>query len=676
MNPSLKSLVPLLAFAFALPGVSSASPQSVVRTNAAMRVEWNAANGALSSLALADDPAGMNWIEGKRNWGEIRAYRPGAGRENLWDYFGLPYMKFEGLETEGAAVVSRYSAGDFKARVRRELTADGLKEEFTFTNDGYAPLYFLRGQVGLLATFNDSYGPAATCAVYRCHTHIHAHGTRAYVHALKMAPFETELVLSLDEGELDGYSVQIHDREWSDDRGDFVLHPAPFTLRKGESRRLAWTVRAIPAGSFRPPVKARYETCFPGEEFEIADAEGVHRVKAEKPGELEAFGARLRVSLPYEELVRRRVAFIVAHQQCRDAESPLDGAFLAYDNEDARPYFDGRWGDHNASRERLGMGLLLARWLQTHDDPAAREALDRFEKFAFREFIDEKTGAVYNTIGKDPSFKRLYNAPWAVMFMSELWRLKKDARYLDIAERIIRDYYANGGEKFYPVACAFGEVIAAMRDAGRDVTALKAAHRRHIDNILANGIDYPPHEVKFEQTIVSPAVSLLENYWLYLDRDPKVRAAIDLHLAMLARFDGDQPDHVSGGVPIRHWDDYWFGKLHVYGDTLHYWSAFSGDAYALYAKISSDRAWNERAERCFRNVLYLFGEDGSAACAYLVPYRIVYTDEKGEDRHDRCEGVRGERHDPWANDQDFGLYFILRNRDSGPAVPDGGATSR
>ena len=96
MNPSLKSLVPLLAFAFALPGVSSASPRSVVRTNAAMRVEWNVANGALSSLALADDPAGMNWIEGKRNWGEIRAYRPGAGRENLWDYFGLPYMKFEG----------------------------------------------------------------------------------------------------------------------------------------------------------------------------------------------------------------------------------------------------------------------------------------------------------------------------------------------------------------------------------------------------------------------------------------------------------------------------------------------------------------------------------------------------------------------------------------------------
>lgn len=630
----------------------------IAATNAVMQIEWDEGTGGLRSLVLNGDPDRMNWIEGKRAWGEIRAYRANLA-EICWNYYDVPYMEFRGIVRDGAAVVSHYASGNLKADVRRELTTDGLKEEYVFTNTGYAPICFLRGQVGLLATFNDNYGPSATCEVARCHTHVFAHGSRAYVHALKMGPYPTELALSLDAGELDGYSVQIHNREWSDDRGDLVLHPAPFTLRQGETNRIAWTLRAIPAGAFLPPVRVRYETCFPGEEFEISDADGEHRVKAVSAGtELESFGARLYVSEPYETLIRRRIDFIVSRQQCLDEKSPLYGAFLIYDNEDGRQYFDGNLGDHNASRERLGMGLLLARWLQTHDDAKVRRSLDLFERFAFREFIDEETGAVYNTIGKDPAFKRLYNAPWAVAFLSELYRLKKDARYLDVIERAIADYYAKGGERFYPNGCLFSEVIAMMRDAGRDVTALKAAHRRHIDTILANGVNYPPHEVKFEQTIVTPAFSLLANYWLHLDRDPEVRKAIDVHMAMLTRFDGDQPDHVSGGVPIRHWDGYWFGKLHSYGDTLHYWSALSGNAYRLYAKITGDAAWDERAERCFRNLLFLYRGDGSAACAYYIPFQMTYTDGTGRDI---AAPVRGERHDPWANDQDFGLYFILRN---------------
>ena len=52
-----------------------------------------------------------------------------------------------------------------------------------------------------------------------------------------------------------------------------------------------------------------------------------------------------------------------------------------------------------------------------------------------------------------------------------------------------------------------------------------------------------------------------------------------------------------------------------------------------------------------------YSGDGSASCAYYVPLSMSLTDGAGEDIG---SAVRGERFDPWATDQDFGLYFILK----------------
>lgn len=650
-NDSSPSVAPMA------PNLAGTCP-SVVRSNARMRVAWNVRNGGLDSLVLADDPDEMNWIEGLKTWGLVRAFCPREWPESFWHYDARPYLAFQGLEERGEAVVSRYAGGGLALEVTRTLGLDALEERYRFTNTGRFPLYYLRGQIGILTTFNDSYGAARTCEGSRCHAHVFAQGSSAYVHARKMGPFPTDLVLTLSEGELDGYSQQIHGPEGSNDRGDLVLHPAPLTLLAGESKTVAWRVAPIRSGSFVPPVRAKFETCFTGETFEIEDAAGLHRVPADEPGELTAYGARLFVSDPPETVIRRRIGYILDHQQCNDPKSPLDGAFLVYDPEEDRQYFDERWRDHNASRERLGMGLLLARWLQTHpDEPRVRAALDRYEAFVFREFLDRATGATYDTIGKDPDNLRLYDAPWAITFLAELYRLKKDPSYLDVLERAMLDYYAKGGDHFYPNGCLFGEVLALLRDAGRDIAELTAVHRRHIDTILRNDIDYPAHEVRFEQTIVTPALGILASWWLHVDRDPAVRAAVERHLAVLERFDGDQPDYRSGGVPIRHWDGYWFGKLRSYGDTLHYWSALSASSYALYAQMGGDASYRLRAERCFRNLMSLFHRDGSASCAYYVPYSMTIVDDAGDDL---LASVRGERPDPWCNDQDFALYYYLR----------------
>ena len=58
-------------------------------------------------------------------------------------------------------------------------------------------------------------------------------------------------------------------------------------------------------------------------------------------------------------------------------------------------------------------------------------------------------------------------------------------------------------------------------------------------------------------------------------------------MPLLEAFAGQQPDHRLHEVAIRHWDDYWFGKLKVYGDTfLHYWSTENGAAHALMAQAT------------------------------------------------------------------------------------------
>ncbi len=645
---------------------ASAAFAAVSRENAAFRVEWNESNGGLKSLVLKDDAAEMNWIDGDRTWGEVRAY----GIEIDWStgmdtYGNAPFLDFKGLEEREGEVVSRYARGNLTAEVVRRLETNSLVETFLVRNAGPAPHYFLRGHLGVLTPFNDEYDRADVCENRRCDTHIFTGGEVSWVHALKMAPYPTELLLELEEGSLDGYSVCRRADAFSNDRGDFILHPAPFVLLPGESRVFRWRLKAIPAGSFTPSVRFRHETVFPWESFEIEADGQTHRFPAGRAGEECEFeipvgGRKCRVrgyvAPPFEELVAARVKFIVRNQQCRDPKSPLDGAFLLWDSEEKRQYFDDRFSDHNASRERLGMGLLLARWLRGHPDAEVAAALDRFEAFVVREWFDPESGAVFNTIGKDPSFKRLYNAPWVVTFWRELHELKHEPRYLDWIERTMRDYYAKGGTAFYPNCCTFSSDLAYLARQGRDITELKGLLRQHVDRLVSNGVNYPPHEVKFEQTIVSPSVAILADWCLNFGKDPKVMEALAANVAILERFSGHQPDHRQAELPIRHWDGYWFGKVHAYGDTLHYWGALSGRAFNLWSEVSGEAAWRDRAENCFRNLLYLFRPDGFASCAYYLPFSMVRTDKDGREFE---PAVRGERFDPWANDQDYGLYFIL-----------------
>ena len=100
------------------------------------------------------------------------------------------------------------------------------------------------------------------------------------------------------------------------------------------------------------------------------------------------------------------------------------------------------------------------------------------------------------------------------------------------------------------------------------------------------------------------------------------------------------------GIPIRYWDDFWFGKAGLFADTLHYWSCLTAYSDYTYYRLSGEEKYLSSAYNCIRNCLCLFLPDGSASCAYVMPYFV--------------DGVRGEFYDEWANDQDFALYYALR----------------
>ena len=166
--------------------------------------------------------------------------------------------------------------------------------------------------------------------------------------------------------------------------------------------------------------------------------------------------------------------------------------------------------------------------------------------------------------------------------------------------------------------------------------------------ILISSLNYPKHEVNFEQSIVAPSIMVLTQLYLetgmqkYLDEAKK-------QMPVLEAFGGRQPSFHLNEVGIRHWDGYWFGKYETWGDTFpHYWSTLTAAAYHYYSLCTGDKFYQKRAENIVRNNLCLFFEDGKASCAYMYPNKV--------------NGVRTGFYDPFANDQDWALvYYLLVN---------------
>ena len=650
--------------------------------NKTFSIDLNPETGCVRSIVFQDDPHQMNWVGHTKEWGRpfavVGAYLTFRKEWNLVSF-----------EEDAESARSVFENDRLRLTVTRSFPdGDRFAESYLFENIAASPCFLRKGELGIYTPVCDEYHSAAVSLATKCNAHIWCGESMSWVNALRQGETGRNLGLVLTAGSIDAYSI---DREGQTigtaRRGNIILHPELVDLEAGGSAAFAWELFAHDGvDDFRRRLAARdglfdihadFHTVVGDEpfRFDVGTDSPALRVTCEgrevpvtrRDGrsyvevaprhwgdhvfELVDGARRTHVRLfaadALEATATRRVRFIVERQQFHRPGHPLDGAYLIYDNEDRRPYFNSVNSDHNASRERLGMGVLVARYLQTHDDPAVRESLRQYVAFVRREFLDPETGNVFDTIGRDPRRVRLYNAPWMMLFMTELYRLTKDGEYLDILMRVIRRYYAIGGARFYPIAFNPEFTYRTLKEAGRDADAEEAKGHflEHSANMVRTGLDYPPHEVIFEQTIVTPAVTFICDCGLILG-DPSYCGKARSHLAVLERFNGCQPDYHYSGVPIRYWDDFWFGKERLFADTIpHYWGCLTARSEFDYYRLSGDESFLRRAENCARNCLCLFGRDGSASCAYVNPFRV--------------DGHRGEFFDGWANDQDFALYFAL-----------------
>ena len=574
----------------------------------------------------------------------------------------------------------------YEIQNRRE--GDVLYTECIFRNRTEKPYFTDKNSIRICFPLNDQYDGSQICRTNRCHAHIFCGGEVSYILGLRMGGEPPHFGMVLTEGSLECYSIQRDVKKMSNDRGIFWLHPGPAELGAGESFSLKWVIfphsgredfrkkrmefpRFLETGAeryvlfqgetseiwARPsfPAKSVRMNGMPAEKSEAGDYR--MRISAKEIGEqrfeIEADGLRTRLCVlvqpPLRELAEKRCWFLAKHQQYQGPIGMLKGAYLPYDNEEGHMIYRPLY-DYNGGRERAGMGMLMARYLRTAEkrEDKLEESLAGYTDYVKRELVDPESGEVFNDAGRDASYERLYNMPWYASYFLELYGLWGREEDLELACRILRRFYAKGGERFYAIELPILELCGTLKTAGKEAlyNEMKSLFCRHADRIAETGQDYPAHEVNYEQSIVAPAAAILLQAFL-LTGEEKYKTAGEIQLKVLDLFQGCAPDYHLYETAIRHWDGFWFGKRRMYGDTFpHYWSGLTGRVFLLWAEISGKEKYRKRGEDCLRGVLSLFFPNGSAACAYLYPHSV--------------NGRPGNYADPLANDQDWGLYYDLR----------------
>lgn len=577
---------------------------------------------------------------------------------------------------------------EFSVEVQNEKDGDVLTTKVVISYNGAHPYFTNAGSIAISFPLQDRYADSVTCRDYRCHAHIFCGENTSYIMALRMGGAAPHLGMVLTKGSLSAYSMERDLKLQSNDRGCFWLHPSSQEFAPGDTMKLEWKVfphqgreefrEKLKAVSQVILVDAEQYVIYPGETSKVTiepafEAEKVtvngmllektengvyeYLFESEKTGEyMLSISAdtvkttcRLLVQERPEELAAKRCAFIVGHQQYHGKIKELQGAYLPYDNEEKILVCTPE-NDFNAGRERTGMGVLIARALQQNllkDREKAEQSLREYRAFYLRELVNAATGLVCNCSGKDNSYFRLYNYPWAVTFFLECWKLWGEKEDLKTAVRITEKFYEQDGFRFYPIEMPIVMLCQELKKAGEqeDLKTVKDLFRCHADQLIEIGTAYPASEVNYEQSIVQPAAEVILQVYEVTGEEKYLRGA-EQQIAVLELFDGQQPDYHLHETAIRHWDGYWFGKRRVFGDTFpHYWSAENGRTFKRYARLTEDKEYNIRGEHSLRGVLSMFFEDGTATCAYLYPYSV--------------NGQKTDFADPYANDQDWGLCMNL-----------------
>lgn len=669
-------------------------------TDYSLHLTTNPGTGAISSLSVNGDTKQMDWlvktdgtqypwITKRYGWG-LGYFTLTKGAESVKRQWQTPVS----VSTDGMTVT--YQEDAIRIQVDRKLTGGELTENYTFTNTGKTSVSLY--DVGVYTPFNDNYPDAPTCINNRTDVHIWDGGSAAYVNALRMGGFAPHLGLVLTAGAVKSYEIWERgiNKANSQTRGIFALNLPDMQLKPGGSYKLAWKVfphkgnddfkqRLLNYGNllvscnkyvFQKGETARVEiqSSHPlnnseaflngvpvpfkreGDKYvieQVMNQAGEARFEFRYDGN-KTTHADCLVFNNIDELIKTRVHFIRTRQQMSDPNDLRYGAYMVYDNEGDSIYKNDTPNcnpvDRDEGAERTGMGLLLAKEYLLTKDPALKESLLKYADF-FRNRLQTEDFKTFSSVDRKGR-NRGYNYMWAADFYFLMYRVTGEKKYASYGYETLQSMFRQFGYGFYAIDIPVQRGLQTLKAAGmkKEYAKLLKDFYKTGDIFCKNSVNYPKHEVNYEQSIVAPAIQFLLELYLETGRTKYLDEA-KRQLPVLEAFDGFQPSFHLNDIAIRHWDGYWFGKREMFGDTFpHYWSTITAGVFHLYAKATNDMSYQKRAENIVRNNLCLFFEDGKASCAYLYPYKV--------------DGVKAKFYDPYANDQDFALvYYLLVNRD-------------
>ncbi len=666
-----------------------------ISAGAQMQMQTDTETGAIISIIIRGDSTNMDWLmktDGSQYAWITKEYGWGLGYTTVvkgHESRKVSWNKPEKYENDGKDVT--YNLGDVTLNVKRSVDGGDILERYVFTNTGKSEVSLY--ETGIYMPFNDNYPDAKTCVNLRSDVHIWDGGSAAYINALRMGGFGPHLGLAVTEGAINHYEIWERGmkKHNSQVRGLFAMNIPDVTLRPGQSYTVAWRVfshtgnadfkRRMLAygGVLAESEKYVYDkgdtarvVMTSGKELKnvTADLNGVP-VKVSREGDKYVVTVHMeqegdaRTDFHYdgnrnthvlclvidsaEKLIDARAEFIQTYQQMNKKDDPRYGAYMVFDNEGDSIYLNDTPNcnpvDRDEGAERLGMGLFLARQYMRTKDEKIRESFLRYVKFV-REKLQTPDYVTYSSVDHKGR-NRKYNYTWAATLFFYAYNVTGEKQYAIDGYRTLQSLYKQSGYGFYSIEIPAMLGLDALKDAGlkKEYRDLLKDFKKSGDIMVANGTDYPKHEVNFEQSIVAPAVYFLEQLYI-ITGEAKYLDEAKRQMPVMEAFNGFQPSYHLNDIAIRHWDDYWFGKSEMFGDTFpHYWSTITAAAFHLYAKITGDGSYRKRAENIVRNNLCLFTKDGHASCAYLYPYKV--------------DGVKGKFYDGYANDQDWALYYYL-----------------
>ncbi len=652
--------------------------------------------GCTTSLIREGDPYGMNWVLPDSDWGRPEHFRLTGTSTDADGLFSADYVSEQD--------------SSIRLTVTKSVTDGVYTEDYMFSNDGEHEFFMGPEKIGIHYPLNCLFRRTPEVYHTACITHLWCGGSVCYMDSLTAAGDPIHLVGILTSGSVDDYSIDYdlsRVRIGADFRGAFVLHPAETVLHPGAAMHLTFVFRFTEEspgqlllkqdGAILPEAD-RY-SLFLGEKTEcrvlchdrdadisiVCDGEIVpYKVfddgvrftcRADRCGEKryvirsggrETF-LRLNILEPLDTILEKRAHFIAEKQQYREPGSRLYGAYLIYDRASDKQYFDAVFRDHNACRERIGMGVITALALQKHYDEALMESLRLHRAFVEREMFDTETGCVYDSEGKNGSIDRPFDYPWVSVYYLEWYRLTGETACLLYAARALFAYYEHGGMEFEAQCIEAYDIIRALGKECLDAEAQKLTSLfiGHADRIVGTGINTKMSECSVCNEHPDGKINYLSQAYM-LTGDRRYLDAAQERLPEAAAFFGDQPDYRLNGIPVRYWDNYWFGKLRSYGDVFpQYWSILSGTMLCRYTEADPERRTDALRRTILNNLtgnLCVFAPDGFASCSYLYPYKITQWVPDGVDTNPymRPQITYGHQYDDFANDQDWALYYAVR----------------